>query len=737
MNKRPLLSVALLLVLVILGLKFLGMPLRRDIPREKEIAAYLQEKKEVMVCGTVEHREEKEKTNLYYLRNAVLILSSQQLSMKQIYIIAKKEAAYPVGSMLTVQGEFSYIGEPGNPGQFDAAQYYHAQGIYYMGFVREVKSDGRVNQIKEFCEQLRSRMAQYLGAAAGEDTGAVLSAILLGEKSSLTQEIREQYRIGGILHILCISGLHITMLGMGIFGVLRRVHLPLRAAAGLSFLVLAVYGSFTGNNAATLRAVVIFAIVLGAKVTKRSFDFLSALSLAAILMLLENPEYLFYSGFILSFAAVFCAAVLVPLWSKQKTGKKGKWALAKKRLWDGALLWLFLLPVTAYYYYEVMPLGILVNFIFLPLVPAVLGSGFAGLLAGAFLPGVGKILLFPANALLTGLSWILGTLQKTGSFSLLCGQPPLAEVFLIYAGLGTLTYLHVNFPEKQKKILFVLLFWMLTLLVPKSITGLEITALDVGQGDGLVLRTADRTFLVDGGSSTEKELGKYCLLPYLKSQGICTLDGILLTHPDADHINGAMELLEEAGMTHASLRVKGLYLPVWMEKSQGEETGRLLELAWREKIPVYYLKKGMGIKSGKLYLKVLHPDTGEYEEKPNEGSLVLKVYYGNFCGLLTGDLEKEAEQTVVPLLEHCDYLKVGHHGSREGSSEEFLKRVSPRIGVISCGRGNRYGHPHTEVLERLEDVGCEVYLTWQRGAVTVRTDGEGLWVECFRKNDDS
>ena len=276
----------------------------------------------------------------------------------------------------------------------------------------------------------------------------------------------------------------------------------------------------------------------------------------------------------------------------------------------------------------------------------------------------------------------------------------------------------------------------LLLLIWRPGSELKITFLDVGQGDCIYIENDNGDcYLVDGGSSSVSHVGKYRLLPFLKFQGAGILEAVFVTHPDEDHCNGIMELLEQGEAQ--GIRVKNLVLPDVSESVKNEGYLTLVQAAGKAKIPISYLSRGQRLENGRLILTCLHPEKGDRNTEPNEYSIVLKASYGNFSALLTGDIEGNGERelteslTEEPAGGRVTVLKAAHHGSKYSTPEAFLESERPVYAVISCGKKNSYGHPHRELLERLENCGAEILITWESGAVSFCTDGKKVRVERF------
>lgn len=273
------------------------------------------------------------------------------------------------------------------------------------------------------------------------------------------------------------------------------------------------------------------------------------------------------------------------------------------------------------------------------------------------------------------------------------------------------------------------------LTIPQNLfSGVQVTMLDVGQGDCIFIRTPDRrAYLIDGGSSDVKNAGKYRIEPYLKSQGIRKLDAVFVTHGDEDHIGAIEEMLKRRKM---GVRIVRLIFPpqsVWDEKLfRLAETGQ----GCGAKICIIEKEKQLLEKSGKEIFRIvcLGPDTGQKMEPGNEASMVLAMEYQKRRFLFTGDVEGVGEETLTQeLKEHYqnvqwDFLKAAHHGSKNSTKETFLESVYPKYTLVSSGRNNRYGHPHKETLKRLEKYGSRLYGTASSGAVTIRVNGRKAWL---------
>ena len=245
--------------------------------------------------------------------------------------------------------------------------------------------------------------------------------------------------------------------------------------------------------------------------------------------------------------------------------------------------------------------------------------------------------------------------------------------------------------------------------------------LDVGQGDGIYLHSPHgETYFIDGGSSDESSLGKYCIEPFLKSQGVGVLNYVFITHGDSDHYSGIKEMLtrQEVG-----IRIDHLVLPQYY--SSDHELSSLAKIAQDAGVTVLKIKGGDKLQKGDFRITCIQPYGNEENLTDNAASVILEVTYKAFSMLCTGDVEDEGEELLLKKVTEKDYdvLKVAHHGSKYSTSEKFLELSHPKIALISAGENNRYGHPHEELLVRLKDAGCKIYNTQENGAIMLETDG--------------
>ncbi|WP_434311158.1 DNA internalization-related competence protein ComEC/Rec2 [Hominifimenecus sp. rT4P-3] len=696
----------------------------------------------VTVIGTVAERKDSAYGSQWILTNNSVSCRGEEKVPGRLLISFRQQVEYKIGNRVMVTGELSHFGVPGNPGEFSLREYYRAQGVdYQVDGERWEQVRTSVNRPREFLANLRRRWKEHLEKTVGEEEAGVFAAVFLGDTSILPEETKELYQEGGISHILAVSGLHVSLLGLGLFRLLCRLPLPKRLPECLSAGVMAVYVTVAGASVSSRRALLLFWVLLLARILGRSYDMLSGLGLVGLLLLAAQPMQLFQAGFQLSFGTVASLGLLGP--------ELAEW-LKPQRKWQKGLLASLCaivgtMPIAAWHYFEVAVSGIWLNLLVLPLASWLLLSAMLTIVFSSIIPAFGTFFAGIGHYILL----LYRFFCEYGGKSIWTGRPELWQIVLYYGWLLLLVTAGKRIRKGREKTkrrqakhaakelgkgrtvvrwatLAVSIAVAFRLLMPFPDGGLTVVSLDVGQGDSTFFRTPEEScWLIDGGSSSVKSVGKKRILPFLKFEGVRALTGIVLSHSDADHINGILELLEEK-----KISVGRLILP----KASSGESGwdEIKRLAAEAEIPVLEMEAGERWKDGEVFFTCLHPEAAFAGSDSNSFSLVLQVEFAGFRGLFPGDLGEEEERLFPEAWEPLTVLKIGHHGARGSSGANFLKAVHPIYGVISCGKKNSYGHPHKETLERLAQAGTHIYRTDENGAIRFFVKSGKLRVSTFR-----
>ena len=641
-----------------------------------------------------------------------------------------------------------------NPGQFDYSLYLKSQGISSSEeYERRKNGAGPDEPLFYGLQCFRSTCEAVFDSCLNETDAGVYKAVVLGNKSDMDVRVRDLYQDAGIAHLLAVSGLHVSVIGSGLYGLLRK-KIDKRKAAIVSSAVLLLYMLMTGASGSVVRAVTMLILSMAAAVCGRSYDMRTSLSLSAAVLMLWRPYQVLTGGFQLSFGAV-AAITLVSETAihkiellRENAGRKGgiskrirrrnRLPLPVRTVIMGMGIQLVTLPVILYHYFQFPVYGVLLNLIVIPLMTIVLCSGLAVLAAG-FLAGIVQLLIplpvisgltipaaAPGHYILKFYRFAAAESLKLPFSSVCPGRPEVWQILLYYLLLWAALCGFLGGRMSRRKELPVRCTALLLSVILSSCLlrhfdrgGFSVTVLDVGQGDGIAVHNAGRWFLIDGGSSSRSSVGEDILEPFFLSRGVRHLDMILVSHGDEDHINGILYLMGPESVISCGR----LVLP---EPAEGDPAYDGLREAFSDQAKVSYLSDGMKAedRSG-LSMECLY--AGRKGEDRNRNSSVVLLRKDSFSMLFTGDTtaDDEREFCADPSVREripqngITVLKVAHHGSSSSSTEEFLDLFHPETAVISCGRKNRYGHPSEEVLKRLEERNIRVLQTKELGAVRI------------------
>ena len=688
----------------------------------------------------------------------------------QLYMTAEDYCEPKIGELIRTHGKVRLFSPARNPGEFDSSLYYGSLKIAYsMRNTKITYRNGKVNYLHEGLYKVRNYLEKTLDNCLSENAAAIMKALLLGDKTGMSQETKDLYKDSGIIHILAVSGLHISLIGMGIFRLFRKSRIKVIPSAFLSIALMYMYGLLCGMSSSAFSAIVMFSLRMLAPVFKRTADMLSSMAVAELMLLLDQPLLLYNSGFLFSFGAIigigFVYPVLGPCYKKKKQ-EVMKFAddpedpfyvrLAEKMIESlkiSASVFLVTLPVYMSFYYTYPIYSVILNLIVLPLVAPLMLIGIGVLILGSFQIPLGKMIGLGVGVILNFFELLCNLQGKIPGRTWYMGHAKGWEIVLYLSAL--LAFCLIPWYRGKKELIkkdivrYSFLFMTLTAMLVNPTRGLNITMIDVDQGDGIVVSCEGKNILIDGGSTSKKNVGKYQIIPYLKYSGVRRLDAVVLTHEDKDHMSGILEVMDD--MEKGGIRIGRLIMPE-VAPSSREDNYHLLEKRANElKIPVFYINTGESFCMGKACFTCLNPELNMQTEGANAYSTVLLMEYEGVTALFTGDMEKEGLQNVNRVLreereragsalgntgtfklpEQITILKVAHHGSMYTTDEEFLSLTKPRIALISCGRDNSYGHPHKELLERLKNTGAKVYRTDESGAITVHVDGKKLKLHTF------
>jgi competence protein ComEC len=695
--------------------------------------------------------------------------------------VKKTEASY--GDRVIAQGILRLPSGMRNPGEFDYREHLKRQGIYAVMDVRgdrfiTVIGRGRMNYLVGFALSVKAVMVKaidkyiydgmeaglpsFLRAWAGSNglpaSGrGILKGILLGDVSEMPPQVQDMFTSTGTVHVLVVSGSNVALVVAIFYWILRRlfgVRTKPTAVASMGFIL--VYLFITGAQPPVLRASIMAIVALVAILLERDGDVYNILAISGFAILVWNPLMLYDPSFQLSVSALLGVVYLTPLierWFRplggHVPGPLGKFLRGIVTLFSASLgAQLATTPIIVYYFNRASIIALAANLFVVPLAGFILPLGAALAIIGSVgLVGgpIGLAFGYIAQAL-GYVSW--GLVNLTVMVVRLFAEVPYASVpvptpdvlMIITYCFAVIIILNLGPSRWAKKglvfgsLALVSLWVWVKVLTPDNL--LSVTYLDVGQGDSAFIRFPDGSnMLIDGGGSlgSKYDVGERVVNPFLLRHWALTIDRMVVSHPDADHLMGLLAVLKnrrvreviDIGASHPSFAYRD-FLRLVLAEGIGQD-------GYRTPYCGMVLRKGKGWEATVLYPEV---QGGEFP-KANNNSIVVKITYGDVTFLFVGDIESEAEEELVSTLGgeiDVDILKVPHHGSSTSSSPIFLEATTPEVAVISVGRGNFYGHPAPEVMERYKSYGIDVYRTDEDGAVAVVTDGHSFRVETARRD---
>jgi competence protein ComEC len=579
-------------------------------------------------------------------------------------------------------------------------------------------------------------MLERISAAFSGEEGGMLRAIVLGDRSSLSAKVREAFLGSGTYHILVISGLHVGFLAGLLFFFSRAIRLSLSASSLLTVGGVVFYVLLTGGSPPIVRAGLMMSLYLLALIVGRERDLANAVALAAFVLLLWNPLYLFDAGFQLTFVATGAILLALRRFDLSRLPRLPRWVLASLLASTAATLATGIL--LAFHFNRVSLMGVVANLVMVPLGGCLTAVGMVYSLLLLCLPQGIPLLQLGVSSLSKGMITIASIFAALPLASIRLYTPTPLMVLTGYGLLGL-----ILFPGGRRRRLLLALTTVFLLgqvgwkLFPLERAGIEATFLDVGQGDAIFLELPGRrTMLVDGGGSLDDrfDIGERVVAPFLWHRWVRRLDVVVLSHAQPDHIRGLRAVLKNFSVGE-----------VWESgyPSTAPSYRWLQKFVRKKGIPLRQITRGNRIPLGsEVVVTVLHPPKsfvarpkGRTSARVNNNSLVLAIDHLHFRVLLTGDIEKEGEASLVDagVLLQADLLKVPHHGSRGSSSAFFLRRVKPRWAVVQAGDRNPFGHPHLETLNRYAAQGVEVFRTDRDGAITFSFRDGAVTRKTFRQ----
>ncbi len=619
-----------------------------------------------------------------------------------------------------------------NPGEFNYAFYLTSHGIVATGYATDVNPlPQRHPTLWQIIARFRSHLLRSFDDHFSQPYAGFLKALVLGYRFELDNTIKQKFQLAGLMHVLAISGLHVGLLTLFLFTVFRLVQIPSRWHYGILMLFLIGYSMVTGAQPPVIRATVMITLWSIGKLLSRQVNPLNVLFAAVLGILMVQPNQLFWVGFQLSFLAVLFILIGMQGLSRwqwlQQFQQRSMWhyRLVKYGIipvWVTAWAQLGTLPIVIQVFHIFSPISFLLNLIVIPGITLILYLSILYLIVTPITPGIGRGIAWATQGILQGVWHVVdrAVALPFSSFEISSSM----TVPLALLAIGALVC--VGVPSRRMRIIsgysLLLLFlgWQFwhQIRQPQA----DFIAIDVGQGDALVFRTASgKVVLIDTGPGAKKGDRPFrAIQSVFNHLGIHHIHRLLISHPHWDHMGNLLSILQQ-------YPVDSLYYPGIAFQYRWQDSVRIW--AQRANVPTRALNAGQIVpvdESSRLFVLSPFLPPGKAPKGIqvtgrvlNNHSLVVLLKMGKTAILLPGDAEQEAERNVLVWGQwlKATILKAPHHGSRTSSIAKWLKRVHPDVAILSVGEGNRFGHPHPDVLKRYHQLGIRILRTDKNGAI--------------------
>ena len=687
---------------------------------------------EIKVIATIKKINKKEENYNQYL------IKVKDKKFKNDYLLLNTNQELNYGDIIEVYGEFKEPSTSRNYKGYDYKQYLKSIKVYGTVNAKNIKLIGK--NYSNILESLASIIQEHIKITiqnniTNKDNIGLLMGILIGNDELLSEEAKDNFRNSSLSHIMAVSGLHVTFVALGLQKALELLKIPKRISKIFIIIFLTLFIYISGQGTSVKRACIMMSIYLGADILYRKNSTINSISLAVLLILLENPYSITDISFLLSFGGTIGIIYISTIMQRNKKSKVINYIKETINVCVSAQI--FILPILIIYFNNISLTFIISNILISPIIGIVIILGFISVIIPF------KPLFFILNIFLSIIINISKFVSSLPFSNIKVITPNIGTVVIYYIFVIAIVYIKriklkdekrvteikilnnyskilLIIKNNKKKIISAILILSLILntynIIPKS---LKIHFIDVGQGDACLIDTAyGKKILIDTGGSTDGtyDVGKNITLPYLLDRKVLKLDYVIISHFDSDHCDGLTEVIKY-------IKIKNLIISKQSEISY--EYTKLINMAKQKNIKILIVKAGDKIQLDKeTYINIISPEDNLKFNDLNNNSIVFSLKYRKFSILFTGDIEREAEEYLIKKYKKtnilkADILKVAHHGSKSSSTQEFLKEINPKIALIGVGADNNFGHPNFEVIDRLKNYDVKIYRTDECGEISI------------------
>ena len=694
----------------------------------------------VNIVGTiVSSKKEKQYINEYKIETEKI----NNIKLKKKFILLTKNKEIKYGNKIKLEGTYIKPSKSRNYRGFDYSNYLKTENIYGT-----IEQNGKIELIKEkninylFINlyKVKNKIIKNINNKFPEETRGLFLGILLGDKSSIEENVRQNFADSSLSHILAVSGTHISYVVICISVLFKKLKLNKNIRKVLTSLVLFMYLYLVDFSVSATRAVIMSTIVIMQMLFYRKQDTITTIAFSSIIILINNPYSILNIGFLLSYGGTIGIILFVNRISIES--KEDFFQRFKSYLKDICIVTIsaqtIIMPIIIYYFNTISFTFIISNIIASLIIGPIIMIGLVIIAISFFkIPIISLIIRF-YNILIVILVRTADIISKIPMSKIYLKTPTTLEIIFYYSVvflIALLIYIKKsnrkfikktiqidiynlkNFfiNNRNKVLIFISIVSLISITSIKIPKELKINFIDVGQGDSCLITTPqNKKVIVDSGGSESYDVGKNVLLPYLLDKRITKIDYIMISHFDTDHCKGFEYVLE-------NIKVKNVIISKQSETS--ENFKQIMKIIRKKRINLIIVQKETKIKIDNFTtVDILSPQSENIADNMNDNSIVAKFEAYNFSILFTGDASEKIEKELIKekINLKSDILKVSHHGSKTGTSEEFLKSVKPKIALIGVGENNKFGHPTKDVIKRLTENKIKIYRTDTDGEIRIK-----------------
>lgn len=713
---------ACLFLFLLLG-TFVGYHNRLSII-EQAVAPYINQ--QVNITGYIQNAPPVQTERFVRLKlNLAVINDSQHPKYLVNIYLPKGSDIPPAGSLVNIHAQLQEIQSFNNPSNFNL-QYKsylnNTVGTIYLKanewtIIDIPKYPSILTRLQLFANIYREKLLEIMPA----QHAALLKSLVLGGSSDIPTSIWQDFTLTGLIHVLCISGLHTTLVAMLIMSVCRLILRNDQYAALVSIFFVLIYVLLAGLSLPVVRAGIMSSLILAGYLVGRKGHTPAIFTFTLLMMVIYKPNTVLDLSFQLTFLATGSLIFITPRISEFLSNHIDSKPL---RLSIAAVLsvQIMLLPILVNNFHQLSLISLISNLLLVPIIELIISFIIAGSIFLFIVPPLGKITLVCSSIFLDGVVYLNSFLANLPMSIISIPHLPLRAIFLyyllLYLTLFPMTSLkNIRYYKELLAALFTLMLICIVFIQPQKLASSQLHFIDVGQGDAVLLVSKNnRAILIDtGGLGPTFDIASRVVNPYLRYYGIKQIDLMILSHAHYDHAGGSIGISQ-------NFPVANIIMP-----ANSSEVTETLE---RKLTHTKFIKAELGqLNLDEWQLDIIYlPQTTD----PND-SLVLKARNQDFSVLFTGDIDSKVEEKLLGQLDKTTVLKVAHHGSAQSSSEDFLQLIQPTVAVISVGKNNRYGHPTTQALERLHTYADQVLRTDQHGAIVITFIANEIFININKK----